>query len=352
MSVKDPLGHHLLKSRITQCSEIIQGMLEAPIQATISDRAAHFTVTGIGSSEAHAKFFMDLINRYTPSSATFLNLSNFYTILPKTPKEKKSILVVFSQGISPNALLAINQRHLFKELILFTSITATDLQSPRANLIKTLKIEGHTVIEFPLENEYTLLIRIIGPLAGYLAVIQFINHNWHECIKLLPYNNSDLIQAIKNADNNIPKSAINILEKMKQGSVFLMPAPLCLYAQNLCYKLLEGLFIPQPTVVDYLSFSHGIFQQLITNPRPIVIFKENTIESQLLYVRAKSMIEDTKSEIIEITSELPPPWNIFEYEATLNHLALKGIEKWSIDQIAWPGKSLDHNLYDIQNPQS
>lgn len=350
MVKEDPLGHRLLRDRITQCPEVIQSMLESPIKAKIAELPKQFIVTGIGSSEAHGKFFTDLVNRYTSSNATFLNLSNFYTVLPKTAKEKESILVVFSQGVSPNALLAINQRHLFKQLILFTSTTTPGAKNSHGELVKTLKAEGHLVIQFPLENEYTLLIRIIGPLTGYLAAIQFVNQNWSKSIH--PCDNKDLISAIRNAHENTPKNVMEALEGMKKSVILLMPAPLCDYAQNLGYKFLEGLFVPMPTIVDYLSFGHGIFQQLVTDPRPIVIFKENTIESQLLYNRAKQMIKDTKSKTIEITSNLPPPWNVFEYEAILNHLILNGIEKWSIDQISWPGKGLDGNLYDIREPRS
>lgn len=350
MRKDDFQGHCLLEDRISRCPEIIQNMMEMPIRAKMAELPEHFTVTGIGSSEAHGRFFSDLINRYTTSSAIFLNLSNFYTVLPQTAKSKESALVIFSQGISPNSLLAINQRGVFRNLVLFTSSTTIGAKTTHAELVKTLKAQGHTIIQYPLENEYTLLVRVIGSLAGYLAVIQFINQNWGKSIH--PCDKMDIVSAIKEAHKNIPKNAIDGLEGMKRGSLMLMTAPLCEYAQNLAYKFLEGLFVPMPTITDYLGFGHGIFQQLVTEPRPIIIFKENTVESQLLYNRAKPMIEATKSKTIEIMSNLPPPWNIFEYEATLNYLILDGIKKWSIDQITWPGKNLDQGLYNIRDPRS
>lgn len=350
MQKDDILGHCLLEDRISKCPEIIQNMMETPIRAKMTERPEHFTVTGIGSSEAHGRFFTDLINRYTTSSATFLNLSNFYTVLPQTAKSKESVLVIFSQGISPNSLLAINQRSSFRNIVLFTSTTTVGSKTTHAELVKTLKTQGHTVIQYPLENEYALLVRVIGPLTGYLAVIQFINRNWNKSIH--PCSSSDIVLAIKEAHKNIPINAIDALEDMKRGSLMLMTAPLCEYAQNLAYKFLEGLFVPMPTIIDYLSFGHGVFQQLVTEPRPIIIFKENTVESQLLYNRAKPMIEVTQSKTIEFTSNLPPPWNIFEYEAILNCLILHGIKKWSIDQIVWPGKNLDQGLYNIKDPRS
>lgn len=348
--MQDPLGHCLLKDRISKCPEIIHKMLETPIRAKMLELSKHFTVTGIGSSEAHGRFFTDLINRYTSSTATFLNLSNFYAIQSKKDKDRESVLVIFSQGISPNSLLAINQRRLFKRIILFTSTTTAGAKTSHAELVKTLKAEGNMVIQFPFENEYTLLMRVIGPLTGYLAVIQFINQNWHKCIP--PCSNSDITLSIVEAGKNIIKNDINVLRSLKKGSILLTPAPLCEYAQNLAYKFLEGLFVPMPAIVDYLSFGHGTFQQLVTEPRPIVIFKENTVESQLLYSRAKPMIEATQSKPIEITSNLPSPWNIFEYEAKLNYLVLDGIERGSINQIEWPGKNLDQGLYNIREPRS
>src|ERR1700719_1113888 len=77
INLNDPeiLGHYLLEKRIAKCPEIIQGMLNFPVYCKMHELPQHFTVTGIGSSEAHGKFFVHLINRYTSSSANFLQLS-------------------------------------------------------------------------------------------------------------------------------------------------------------------------------------------------------------------------------------------------------------------------------------
>ena len=117
-----------------------------------------------------------------------------------------------------------------------------------------------------------MLLRVVGPLAGYLAAIQFVDQNWKKSIH--PCNNSDLIAAIRSARKNVPENLLDSLKTTQKGSILIMSAPLCEYAQNLAYKFLEGLFARTPTIIDYLSFSHGTFQQLITDPMPIIIFRK------------------------------------------------------------------------------
>jgi hypothetical protein len=42
------------------------------------------------------------------------------------------------------------------------------------DLLQLLLDEGGDLIEFPLAEEYTTLIRFVGPMAGYLAALQFV----------------------------------------------------------------------------------------------------------------------------------------------------------------------------------
>lgn len=336
MPHKDPLGHHLFEQRLSLCPALIKQMLEHPVNVIPSTLSKNFVVTGIGSSEAHARFFAYLINRYTSSTATFSPIINFYE--NNFPKNHDTTLVVFSQALSPNAQLAINNRPDFDHLILFTG------QIDKNNeIFQNLSQEKQTIIQFPVPDEKQLLIRILGPLCGYLSIIQFINHNWHNCIP--ECNKKDLLTAI----NKIP-SSINydsFFTNAPQGLILLMGSPLCEYSQNLAYKFLEGLFISMPSIIDYLSFAHGTLQQLINKPKLIIHFKQNSLPDTTLSLKADNIIQQTSSTILNIPSHLPTPWNIFEYELTLNYLILAGMKKWNINQINWPGKTLDLDLYQI-----
>lgn len=348
MESNDPLGHKLLEKRFEQCSDLIQSILVTPIQP-LKKCTGQFIVTGIGSSEAHARFFTYLINKYGKTktyTANFYNLSEFYNLKNDTKKYQNSTLVVFSQGLSPNAQLAINQRSIFKKLILFTAT--------HGELPNHLAQEKHQVIYFPPEKEYDLLLRIQGPLTGYLTILQALKPwiNIPHCEdKILmkitqKYSNPKSKQAFKNK--------LNIIKNMKKNSIILLPPSTIEYGQNLAYKFLEGLFFPLPTIVDFLSFAHGYFQQLISNPKPVIILSDNTFKKTKLYQNTLKLLTSHlgKQWIMEIHSTLPTPWTIFEYEMIFNNLILQGIKKYKINQKDWPGKGLDGPIYNINKPQT
>ena len=97
----DPLGHELLTRRLADIPGILAAMLAggpAPLRPTTL-AARRFIVTGTGSSEAHARYLVMLLNLYTERAAAFLPLSGFVDSPPGAFAGRT--LVVWSQGVSP-----------------------------------------------------------------------------------------------------------------------------------------------------------------------------------------------------------------------------------------------------------
>ena len=123
MTPADKSGHQLLASRLAQIPAVLTQMLArppAPLQpATLA--ATHFIVTGTGSSEAHARYLAMLLNLHTRRTASYLPLSGF------TAAHREAFagrtLVVFSQGVSPNAQIALNRHREFAHTVLFSATT-------------------------------------------------------------------------------------------------------------------------------------------------------------------------------------------------------------------------------------
>ena len=123
MSSPDPLGHALLAARIASIPATLASML-ARGPAPLSPRTlatTRFNDTGTGSSEAHARYLAMLFNLYSDRSAAYLPLSGFVEPAPGAFAGKT--LVVFSQGVSPNAQIALRRRREFAHLVLFSSTT-------------------------------------------------------------------------------------------------------------------------------------------------------------------------------------------------------------------------------------
>ena len=163
----DPLGHDLLAQRLARIPELLLPMVgREPAPPSGAVRAARrFVVTGTGSSEAHARFLVHLLNRYAQRPAEFAPLSAFCD--PPREFGRGRALIVVSQGLSPNAQVAVDRHRDFDHTVIFTSTTAAGAaaagRAERAGRIRDLAAAGVEFVRSPLEEEYATLIRFVGP---------------------------------------------------------------------------------------------------------------------------------------------------------------------------------------------
>ncbi|ATC65607.1 creatininase [Nibricoccus aquaticus] len=344
----DPLGHGLLAQRLAGIPSILGGMLSrgpAPLKpATLA--STHFIVTGTGSSEAHARYLATLLNFQTDRAATYLPLSGFTDGHRSGFKGKT--LVVFSQGVSPNAQIALRRRRDFAHTILFTASTPAAAlaagKKDRAALLQTFLDEGNELVEFPLAEEYTTLIRFVGPMAGYLACLQFTaqlascRFTEPSASELLPLLDAqppaDLVSAMKRSTS-----------RFAQGFNLVTAAPISDFAQNLACKFMEGVFWPCPPISDFLQFAHGPFQQMTAHPHPTLILQgDSPVEAELVG-RSLTMLRNVGLDAFVLRVEAPALLSIFAFEAALNKLTFELMTYFGIDQVNWPGKGRDDLLY-------
>lgn len=348
---EDLSGYHLLKERLQKSIPLIEDMLKNPPQKKKFPQTPVFYTCGVGSSESHARFFNYLVNAYTRAKSVFVPLSRY--VSPLDRPFHKATLVVISQGISPNTLLALKEHHRFEHTILFT---ATKLDTPskkafsqKAAILKELIEAKATIVTFPIENEYELLIRVIGPLCAYLAILQFVSVHLQPN---LPFCSTDkLIKSLeasyqKTFDVTCGQKAFSL----EQGSYILASNPLCEFSQNLCYKVLEGLFLPLPHLCDVISFAHGPFQQLTLKPYPVFFLDQGTPTDHFLFHKTEPLFQAAKVPYWRIFSHLPTPWSILEFEVIFNAFILKNFHHYCPNQKNWPGKNLDASLYNLSDP--
>ncbi len=305
-----------------------------------------FLVTGTGSSEAHARYFCNLINLFTDRSAAYLPLSAFLVMARELTIDKT--LVVFSQGVSPNAQIALRNHKDFRHSVLFTSTTphaARQAGKPeRADLIFDLVEGGGDLIFFPLAEEYSTLIRLVGPMCGYLACMQFVAQLPGS--KLSPPRPGQVLPLLSLEPPAELRSAIlSKPGRFTAGFNIITAAPISDYAQNLACKFMEGLFWPCPSISDFLQFAHGPFQQATAHNRPIIILQGNSPAEAELVRRSIGMLSSVGLEGYVVRVDAPPLYSIFGFEAVFNHLLMDAVRTFGIDQINWPGKGRDDLLY-------
>lgn len=344
----DPLGHDLLTERLGLIPEILGDMLTAgpaPLNArTLASQ--RFIITGTGSSEAHARYLATLINLHTDRAAAYLPLSGFVDS-PAANFAGKT-LVVFSQGVSPNAQIALQRSPDFAHLILFSATTPETADAAgkpdRAELLRNLSRQGSELIVFPLAEEYTTLIRFVGPLAGYLACLQFAGQ-FPSSRAPLPCAESLLPLLSQKAPDNLRDAMCNLPSAFAGGFNLITAAPISDYSQNLACKFMEGLFWTCPSISDFLQFAHGPFQQMTAHPKPVIILQGNGAGEAEMVSRSVDMLRGVGASAYVIRVDAPPLLSIFGFEAVLNDAVFAAMQHLRVDQVNWPGKGRDDQLY-------
>lgn len=355
LNTADPLGHGLLLQRLDQIPGELAGMLVRGLPqlrpATLASE--RFIVTGTGSSEAHARYFCQLINLYTDRTAAYIPLSAF--VSPRLDYCGERTLVVFSQGVSPNAQIALRRCSDFRHTVVFTSTTPATARNAgkpeRADLLCDLVERGGDIVNFPLSDEYTTLIRLVGPACGYLVCLQFVSQLAGATIgPPRPGNILPLLELQPPA--SLLEAILATPERYANGFQLLAAAPISDFAQNLACKFMEGLFWTCPSVSDFLQFAHGPFQQMAAHPRPVVILQGDTPREAELVRRSQQMLQGIGLDCHVLSVAAPPQYSIFGFEAALNRLVMRAMRQFGIDQVNWPGKGRDDALYGFCQDQS
>ena len=348
MSSPDPLGHRLLSERLASIPAVLAGML-ARGPAPLSPRtlaSTRFIVTGTGSSEAHARYLTMLFNLHSDRAAAYLPLSGFVEPAPGAFAGKT--LVVFSQGVSPNAQIALRRRRDFSHLVLFSSTTPAAARAAgkpdRAALLQGLLDEGHELVEFPLAEEYTTLIRFVGPLAGYLAALQFAGR-FPGCRAPLPEASRLSALLAATAPRDLLDAMVRLPSAWSGGFNLVTAAPISDFSQNLACKFMEGVYWPCPPISDFLQFAHGPFQQMNAAPKPVIFLQGGSAAEAEMVDRSVRMLQDVGLAAFVIRIDAPPLYSIFGYEAALNDLVFQVMRHLRCNQVEWPGKGRDDLLY-------
>lgn len=344
----DPLGHSLLQRRLDQIPEVLSGMLARGLNRLLpaTTSSQRFIITGTGSSEAHARYLVMLLNLYTDRSACYLPLSGFTD--EHRPAFNGKTLIVFSQGVSPNAQIALRRRPDFSHTVLFSATNPDTARlagkADRALLLQQLLEQGGELVEFPLAEEYTTLIRFVGPMAGHLACLQFVAA-LSSCRFHMPKAEAILPLLESRPPPELVEVMLRSPERFSRGFNLVTAAPISDFAQNLACKFMEGLFWPCPPISDFLQFAHGPFQQTTAHPHPVLVLQGNSpIETELV-TRSVRMLREVNLEAFVIQADAPPLTSIFGFEAALNRLIFRVMVERRIDQVNWPGKGRDDLLY-------
>ncbi|QTN33546.1 hypothetical protein HZ994_14900 [Akkermansiaceae bacterium] len=293
-------------------------------------------VTGIGSSEAHARFLCSLVDRTAPGAATFANPSSFAVSGPAAPD---GTLIVFSQGLSSNARIALRHHPSFARTVVFSAKEQdeTPFTGDEIEFVRCMETD-----------EFTILLRVIGPMVTYLTAWQWL----HSVLPGTPAppDPSEVGRIFSSVDETPRETVDALAEDFISGVEFNFIGPANDYPQNLGFKRVEGLFLPEPVRRDILQAAHGPIQQNHAEPCAQWIFTSASAAETALAAHLLPMFGRLDSPIRTIASPVPEPASVFFFEALLNRALATAIHYSPHSQFDWPGKGLDGEGYHLECP--
>ncbi len=338
-------GFELLAARIDAVADELARTLApgAPGGGRMAALGAMVT-TGAGGSEGPARMFAAAWQN-RGKCAEFAPLSSFANEADLAALTPDRGLVVVSQGLCPNALIALAAIERFTRTFVVTAL-APDLSAAEnspARLLAEAAERGATVISHGPVEERGLLVRVIGPAAAALALLALASETSPPPDLPARYRfalaaAADRIAALGAV---LPTSSTPAAE---QRVALLTAGNYSPFAHGLRWKLFEATGIADPPVWDVLQFAHGPFQQLYS--RPMLLCALERPGDAPLFDRLAQLLVLGRHTLLRLPSALPPPWCWFEHDAAINALTLALLRARPIDLTRWPGQGADAAIYE------
>jgi len=199
-------------------------------------------------------------------------------------------------------------------------------------LLKAAIDRGANIVWFPLEDEYDVLIRLVGPFFGYVAVLHWVGKTAGIPTAL----------DVSTWSLRLPPLEVSRCAARTGCLSILVPFAIMPYHQNIVAKWIEGVYFSPPFINDYLSWAHGALQAVAhdkhggTDGIPHILFSTGVEPTQ--------KIVDTLAGAAPIWS-VPITHGIFEIEVTLNAWLLSLMARLRTNQRDWPGKQRQAPVY-------
>jgi creatinine amidohydrolase len=324
-----------LRERLARVVPELAALAARGLPAAVTPASGErYAVTGVGGSEGPARLLVATL-RSLGLGARFVPLSAF--ALGEVAARPGERLCVFSQGLSPNARVALSCAPRFAGGVLFTSALAS---SP---LLAGFVAGGGRVLTLGPAEETGTLLRVVGPPVAMLAAVLFA----HEvagapvparALAELPSDLEAAAAAARAAIAALPAFAreaavgrVAFVTAGEEGERGL--------ACGLAIKWLEGLGVDEPPTWDVLEIAHGPFHAFYTEPRLLVALGEGGA----LFDRLEAMLAPGRHALLRLPARGPLARLVVE--AAVNELFLAAFERAPRDLRDWPSKGKDAPLY-------
>lgn len=290
-----------------------------------SSAPSSVVATGIGGSEGPARLFAARLAS-AGCAARFVPLSAFVTGRPTG-----DLLVVFSQGLSPNARLALRDHGAFARTWLVTAVQPERTSGDLRDVVRDLAPRVELVVHGP-EIERGMLARFVGPSVASLVALR--------------------LASVLGAPSFEGERVADVYASIVATEHAPVPeGPLALVTAGVLVDALFGLrwrwletFGQDPHVWDVLASAHGPLQALYERGATWFCF-ESSATKELSERLCAALPEHHAVRRLPVSSDAPLAF--FEATAHLDAAILATLSARPRDLRSWPGKGADAPLYEL-----
>lgn len=309
-------------------------------------------------SEGPARFLTALLTE-RGIAAEYIPLSEFVAEEPThapgaTPAwPQPGTLVLFSQGLAPNARFPLLPRHRrrARRCLLITAVVpdADPGAALTARIAAAAQADGVQVLTLPPASEEGLLLRVIGPAVHCLAAAYLAGVSLKTLQAVPGVYAAAALRPYPSLWQDAPAPAVALVAGGRYMSACF----------GLRWKLLEGLHLPDPPIWDLLQVAHGPLQSIWTRPQTLLLLQRPAIphEAPLWQALGKVFLAPQHTLLPLPATQLTGSLAYFEQDAGLNWLVLQTLTAANrqsspsdgecIDLIDWPGRGSDGPLYNL-----
>ncbi|MFO0630806.1 MAG: hypothetical protein U0325_34980 [Polyangiales bacterium] len=311
----------LLAARVAALPAVLDETLRAPLPALPPPRRRTLGDHGVGGSEGPARVMAGALRRARGDAASFVPLSRFAC---DGGSLRGDVLVVFSQGLCPNARIALTHKGFALTLV----VSARPVADVTA------------VLRHPPEDEGAMLARVQGPPAATLQGLRVV----------ASLGGPDVPAGLVGAVRAALAAPAPVLDLRRPVALLRCDDELEL-GHGLRWKWLEATRRSDVAVYDALGFAHGPLQCCAERGAQVVLLTRDDPREGALWARVRAVLAETGCAVHTLAASLPGAWSFFEHDARWSatlcaSLAAAG----DVDLLRWPTQGRDGPLYDLDAP--
>lgn len=285
--------------------------------------------SGIGASDGSARACAQWLDDAPGVSARFRPFSAWLDA-----GDDCDGVIVFSQGLCPNAKIAIDRAPASATRVLVTA-------AHEHPIVRDAVARGWLLCEHAPRDEGPLLVRLEGPLCA-LAVARAIAQRARGDDTVAQHSEA-FVRGVRAGARVAGELTIEQLDGVRAmiGSGAMIETH-----AGLPWTWMESTLTAPIALFDALSFAHGPLQALYEQRATIVAFER---AAQPAWIdRVAQVLAPERHTLVRLASEAPSDHDaLFEHAGALWSLLFSLLEHRPRELRAWPGKGCDGPLYEL-----